>query len=183
MQSLFAQPISKLDEVSTGTVTNTITTLSNTIQQSVSEKLGILFQALALVVAAFVIAFKYSWALTLAASSALLFIAISFTLLIPISIKIQQKVDKADEKHSSIAAEAFGCIRTVFSLGAQEALSQKFTSWVKESEKRGLSQSPVVAGYISILFFSMYASSALTFWFGLKLYREGHIDNINAVIV
>lgn len=183
MQSLFAQPISKLDEVSTGTVTNTITVLSNTIQQSVSEKLGVLFQSLALVVAAFIVAFKYSWALTLATSSSILFIVICFSLLVPLSIKIQQRIDKADEKHASISAEAFSCIRTVFSLGAQQSLSEKYTSWVKESQRRGQSQSTLIGIYLALLFFTMYSSSALTFWFGLKLFREGHIDNINAVIV
>jgi ABC-type multidrug transport system fused ATPase/permease subunit len=55
-----AQPISKLDQVSVGAVTNTITTLSNSIQQSISDKLAILFQSVALLVAAYIIAFKYS---------------------------------------------------------------------------------------------------------------------------
>lgn len=183
MLSLFNQPISKLDEVSIGSVTNTITVLSNTIQQSVSEKLGVLFQSLALVVAAFIVAFKYSWALTLATSSSILFIIIALSFVFPLSVKIQQRVDKADEKHSSIAAEAFSCIRTVFSLGAQESLSEKYNSWVKESRKRGQSLSLVIGIYLALLFFTMYSSSALTFWFGLKLFREGHIDDINAVIV
>ncbi|OJJ35892.1 hypothetical protein ASPWEDRAFT_134397 [Aspergillus wentii DTO 134E9] len=182
MQSLFSQPISKLDEVSVGTVTNTITSLSNTIQQSVSDKLAILFQSVALLITAFIIAFKYSWALTLATSASLLFIVLGFCVTVPAIIKIQQRVDKADEKHSSIAAEVFASVRTVFSLGAQESLSKKYGEWVQEARKRGQGMSIIMGIHLALLFFAMYSSYSLAFWFGLKLYREGHIENINTVI-
>lgn len=183
MQALFAQPIGKLDEVSVGTVTNTITTLSNTIQQSISDKLAILFQSLALLITAYVIAFKYSWALTLVTSSSLLFILICCMFIMPAMTKVQQRVDKADEQHSSISAEVFSSIRTVLSLGAEETLATKYASWVDESRKRGQKMSTVLGLHLCLMFFAMYASYALAFWFGLKLYREGHIADISTVIM
>ncbi|OGM40492.1 lipid A export ATP-binding/permease protein msbA [Aspergillus bombycis] len=182
MQSLFTQPIATLDQVSVGTVTNTISTLSNSIQQSISDKLAILFQSLALLITAYIIAFKYSWALTLVTSASLLFILIACSVTIPIITKVQQKVDKADEKHSSIAAEVFGSIRTVVSLGAEEPLRQKYATWIEESRKRGQNMSIVMGVQFALMFFAMYSSFSLAFWFGLKLFREGHIDNINTVI-
>lgn len=182
VQALFSQPISKVDQVSVGTVTNTITTLSNTIQQSISDKLAILFQSLALLLAAFIIAFKYSWALTLVTSSALLFVVVGCSVTLPFMTKIQQKIDKADEKHSSIAAEVFGSIRTVVSLGAQESLSKRYTTWVEEARKRGNGLSLIFGIHFALVFFALYASFSLAFWFGLKLYREGHIGEINTVI-
>lgn len=182
MSSLFAQPISKLDQVSVGTVVNAITTSSNSIQQSISDKLAILFQSLALLISAYAIAFKYSWALTLATSSAILFILIVCCLTLPALAKIQQNVDKADEKHSAIAAEVFGSIRTVISLGAEAPLAKKYCQWVEESRNRGTSLSVLMGLQFGLLFFAMYASYALAFWLGLKLYQDGHIANINTVI-
>jgi ABC-type multidrug transport system fused ATPase/permease subunit len=182
VQALFSQPISKVDQVSVGTVTNTITTLSNTIQQSISDKLAILFQSVALLLAAFIIAFKYSWALTLVTSSALLFVVVGCSVTLPIMTKIQQRIDKADEKHSSIAAEVFGSIRTVVSLGAQESLSKRYANWVEEARKRGNGLSFILGVHFALVFFALYASFSLAFWFGLKLYREGHIKEINTVI-
>ncbi|RAL07161.1 ABC transporter ATP-binding protein [Aspergillus homomorphus CBS 101889] len=182
MQSLFAQPISKLDQVSVGSVTNTITTLSNSIQQSISDKLAILFQSLALLVAAYIIAFRYSWALTLVTSAALLFILIVCCFTLPLITKIQQKVDKADEKHSSIAAEVIGSIRTVVSLGAEGTLAERYAKWIEIARLRGRNLSFVIGAQLGLVFFAMYASYSLAFWFGLKLYREGHIANINTVI-
>lgn len=108
-----------------GTVTNAITAQSNTIQQSVSDRLAILFQSLALLIAAYGIAFRYSWALTLVVSSAILFVVLCFCLTVPFLVKGQQHVDNADNKHASIAADAFSSIRTVFSLGAEGPLSRR----------------------------------------------------------
>lgn len=183
IQSVFAQPISKLDELSAGTVANTISASSNTIQSSVSDRLSTLFQSLALLVTAYVVAFRYSWALTLTASATLLAGIILYSVSAPISIKFQQQVDKADEQHSSIAGAIFGSIRTVLSLGAETALSAKYFHWVDLSRKIGL-KIPLLTGIqVGFVFFTLYANYALSFWFGLELYREGHIANINTVIM
>ncbi|PIG81002.1 lipid A export ATP-binding/permease protein msbA [Aspergillus arachidicola] len=182
MEALFAQPVRKLDETSVGTVTNAITGLSNTIQQSVSDRLAILFQSLALLVAAYAVAFRYSWALTLVVSSAILFVLVGFSITVPIIVKAQKLVDRADEKQAAVAAEVFSAIRTVLALGAEVPLSHKYSSWVKEARKRAARMCPVTGIHLALLFFAMYSSYALAFWFGLKLYREGHIANVNTVI-
>ncbi|GAB1202422.1 hypothetical protein APSETT445_001037 [Aspergillus pseudonomiae] len=183
MEALFAQPVRKLDETSVGTVTNAITGLSNTIQQSVSDRLAILFQSLALLVAAYAVAFRFSWALTLVVSSAILFVLLGFSITVPIIVKAQQMVDRADEKQAAVAAEVFSAIRTVLALGAEVPLSHKYSSWVKEARKRAAKMCPVTGIHLALLFFAMYSSYALAFWFGLKLYREGNIANVNTVIV
>ncbi|KAL1963409.1 hypothetical protein VTN77DRAFT_8425 [Rasamsonia byssochlamydoides] len=183
IQSVFAQPISKLDEVSAGTVANTITASSNTIQSSITDRLSLLFQSLALLVAAYVVAFRYSWGLTLASSAPLLFLLLAYGISAPIALKLQQQADKADEKHASIAAGIFGSIRTVLSLGAETPLSEKYFHWVDVSQQRGLKLALVLGLQLAPAFFAMYAGYALSFWFGLELYEEGHIANVNTVII
>ncbi|RDW84076.1 ABC transporter ATP-binding protein [Aspergillus mulundensis] len=182
MSSLFSQPVSKLDAISIGSVTNTITALSNTMQQSVSDRLAMLFQSIALLIAAYAIAFRYSWALTLVVSSAILFVVLAFGVTVPILVSGQRGVDLADEKHASIASEVFGSIRTVFSLGAEGPLSRKYSEWVEEARKRGRKMALVTGLHLGILFFSMHCSYALAFWFGIKLYRERNISNVGTVI-
>lgn len=68
---------------------------------------------------------RYSWALTLVVSSAIVFVILGFSLTLPFLVKAQQSVDKADEKHAALAAEVFGSIRTVFALGAEQPLFKK----------------------------------------------------------
>lgn len=183
LRSVFAQPISKLDEVSAGTVGNTITASSNTIQSSISKRLSLLFQSLALLVAAYVVAFRYSWALTLAASAPLVFIILVYSVLTPTVFRLQKQADKADEQHASIAAGVFGSIRTVLSLGAETPLSEKYFHWVEISRQRGRKLALVLGLQLAPAFFGMYAGYSLSFWFGLKLYQEGHIANVDTVIM
>lgn len=64
--ALFNQPISAIDKLPPGAATDSLTTVANTIQIAISDKLGVLIQSIALVISAYVIAFKHSWALTLA---------------------------------------------------------------------------------------------------------------------
>lgn len=173
MRSLFAQPIQKLDEISTGTVANTITSSANTIQLSISDRLSALFQGLALIVSAFVIAFKYSWLLTLVTSSGILFVIVVYSITTPFALKAQQRVDKADEKHATVASEAISSIRTVFSLGAEPKLVKKHSKFADESHKYAMKMGPVMGMQLAPIYFAIYACYALAFWFGLKLYREG----------
>ncbi|RMD40861.1 hypothetical protein DV735_g4278, partial [Chaetothyriales sp. CBS 134920] len=182
MRALFSKPISKLDETSLGSVSNTITSSANSILLGITEKLSLLFQSLAIEITACIIAFKFSWKLTLVASSCLLFCLVFYSITIPRVVKAGQGLVKADEKHATIAGEIFSSIRTVLSLGAGKPLSEKYYEWVAESRKRGLKFAPLVAVQMSPSFFILYCSFSLTFWFGLKLFRSGDID-INAVVI
>jgi ABC-type multidrug transport system fused ATPase/permease subunit len=172
-----------LDEVSAGTVTNTITTSANTIQMSISDKLHSLFMALALTIAAFSIAFRYSWAMTLVTGSSLLFVLLVYSISTPITLKKLQAVEKANQRAASIAGEIFGSIRAVFSLGAEPALTKKYVSSVDDVHKHGLGLSLQLGIQLSPIWFAMYSAFALAFWFGLKLFREGHIGSISTVIM
>ena len=183
IRTLFAQPIRKIDEVSSGSIANTITSSANTIQLSISDKLHSLFMSLALTIAAYAIAFRYSWALTLATSSAILFVLIVYSITTPLIIKRIQQIEKADAQAASIAGEIFSSIRAAFSLGAEKTLTNKYFSKVAESEKHGLNMSLSLGIQLAPIFFAMYASFALAFWFGLKLFRDGNIDNISTVIM
>jgi ATP-binding cassette, subfamily B (MDR/TAP), member 1 len=183
LTSLFAQPISKLDDLSPGAVANTITASSNTVQMSISDRLSTLFQSLALVIGAYAIAFRYSWALTLIASAPLLFMFASFGFTVPLLAKLHQRMDKADQKHASAAGEIFSSIRTVSSLGAEKELGERYSTWTQESRKQGLKLSLILGVQLAVMFFGMFCDFSLTFYFGLKLFQSGDIANINAVIM
>lgn len=78
LEALFSLPIGVLDTLPSGQASNTITTTANVLQVGISEKLGSILQYLALLIAAIIIAFTYSWALTLVTSSVLVFIALIY---------------------------------------------------------------------------------------------------------
>lgn len=169
--------------MSAGTVANTITTAANTIQLSVSERLNSLLSALTVIIAAYAIAFTYSWQLTLVTSSAILFVILVYSANTPFTLKALKRVEKADEKHATVAAEAVGSIRTVYALGAEPRLIEKHTRWVDEAHKYGMKLAPTLAIQLSPQFFAIYASFALAFWYGLKLFEDGHIADVGSVIM
>lgn len=150
---------------------------------SISDRLHALFQSLAVVIAAFAVAFSYSWALTLVTSSGILFIIVVYSCNTPFTLKAVQRVEKADEKHATVSAEAISSIRTVHALGAESKLIERHTRWVDEAHKYGMKLAPQIAIQLSPIFFTIYACFALAFWFGLKLYQDGNIGSVSTVIV
>jgi ATP-binding cassette subfamily B (MDR/TAP) protein 1 len=183
IRAVFAQPISKLDEISSGTVATTITSLSNEIQSSITDRSAQLFQSLALLIGAYVVAFRFSWALTLVSSSCLLFMLLIYSFTTPLLVKLQRKVDKADQKVVSIATSTVRAIRTVFSLGAEPSLTRKHGAWAEETKRRGLQLSLITGIQFGPFFFATYANYSLTFWFGIKLFADGDIGSINSVVM
>ena len=147
----------------------------------ISDKLGQLIQSQSLLIAAIVIAFKYSWALTLVSSSVLVFIAIVYGTIIPITVRMTKDVMFADEKAASIAGEVLGSIRMIVACGAEGRIAKRYSGWVEESRRRGLLISPFMGAQFAPVFFSIYATMALCFWYGFKLYRENHIDSVGTV--
>ncbi|KAL3456375.1 P-loop containing nucleoside triphosphate hydrolase protein [Aspergillus heterothallicus] len=182
IHALFDQPVSRLDDMAPGTVVNAIISSSNTIQQSIADRLATLFQTVTLLITAYAIAFYYSWHLTLVVSSAILFIAICMSITTPILVRLLHGINEAEDKHMSIATDVFSSIRTVFSLNAEEALTAGYVSWVNEAKKRGLKISVVGAVHLGLIFFGVYCSFSLAFWYGLRQFYYGRIDDVNTII-
>jgi ATP-binding cassette, subfamily B (MDR/TAP), member 1 len=183
LRALFAQSISSLDKLPSGQSAGMITAQANLLQIGISEKLSICIQFTSLLVAAYIVAFKYSWQLTLVASSILLFVLVVFGIIIPILTKLQKSVDHANEKASSIASEVFSAVRMVVACGAEKRVVNTYSKWVDEARRRGLKLSPVVGIQFAPVFFAIYADMALTFWYGVKLYDEYHLSSVGTVLM
>ncbi|PMD39974.1 hypothetical protein L207DRAFT_428418 [Hyaloscypha variabilis F] len=183
LKALFSLSISTLDTLPSGQASNTLTNTANVLQVGISEKLGIFLQFTALMIAAIIIAFNYSWSLTLATSSLLLFIGLVYGVTIPIVVKRTKEVEHADAKASSIAGEVLGSIRMIVACGAEGRIAKKYAGWIQESLRRGLRLSPMIGLQFAPLFFALYSTMALCFWFGFKLYLEHHIHSITTIVV
>jgi ATP-binding cassette, subfamily B (MDR/TAP), member 1 len=160
-----------------------ITASANTLQIGISEKLSTCLQFTTLLISAYVVAFKYSWQLTLVASSILVFVLVVFGIIIPISLKLQRSIDHANEKAGSIASEVFGSIRMVVACGAETRVATTYSKWIDESRRRGLKLSPVLGIQFAPIFFAIFSDFALVFWFGVQLYNGKHISSVSTVLM
>jgi ATP-binding cassette subfamily B (MDR/TAP) protein 1 len=183
LRSLFGQTIHVLDSMPSGTAASTITSAANTLQLGISEKLGTFIEFTATITAAIIIAFVYSWSLTLVTASVILFIVIVLSVLLPFIIKGMSATTRAEGKANSIATEAFSGIRMVSSCGAEDRVAHRYSEWVQKARQYGQTTTPLVAIQFGMIFFSMYAMFALAFWYGTKSYAEGRLGSIGDIVV
>ncbi|CAG8952578.1 hypothetical protein HYFRA_00009684 [Hymenoscyphus fraxineus] len=183
LQALFALPISVIDTLPTGQASNTITTTANVLQIGISEKLGMIFQFSALVITALIIAFVYSALLTVVTASIIVFLVLVYGILVPIILKHEKEVQFADEKAASIAGETLSSVRMIIACGAEGRIASKFSGWVEEARKRGIKQGPFMGIHLAPIFFAVFATMALSFWFGFKLYAQGKVDDVSTIVI
>lgn len=93
LTALFSQSVHVLDSMPPGYATTIITTASNTLQLGISEKLGVFVEFNATMIASIIIAFIYSWQLSLVTFTAVVFILLSVGLLLPPITKGQTRQD------------------------------------------------------------------------------------------
>ncbi|KAI1390675.1 P-loop containing nucleoside triphosphate hydrolase protein [Hypoxylon trugodes] len=181
-KSLIGLPVSLLDTQPPGQVAAIITTTANTLQNGISERLAAIIQNLSMFVSAIVIAYSRSWKLSLVTSSGLLLITICYCITIPFVVKNMKQVEDANIKGSAVASEAFSSIRMVAAYGAELKMVKKYKEWVDEAQRRGLRLSKIVAVQQGTIYFSVYGTFALTFWFAVKLLVNLEIDSVGTLI-
>ncbi|KAL1902761.1 hypothetical protein Sste5346_000671 [Sporothrix stenoceras] len=180
---LFGQTIHVLDSMPSGAAANTITTTANTLQLGISENLGTFIEFTACILASIIIAFTYSWLLTLVISSILLYIIIVVSIVLPHVVKAEASLTRAETVANSIASESFGNIRMLMACGAEDKMARKYGEWVQKARQYGQHMAPFLASMFGNVFFSLYGGFALAFWFGMRLFREGRIHSVGTVIV
>jgi ATP-binding cassette subfamily B (MDR/TAP) protein 1 len=144
VQALFRQSIHVIDSMPAGAPATAITATSNTLQLGISERLGTFLQFNGTIFSALIIAFVWSWDLTLVTSSLILYILIVMSVLLPFVVRGQTATIEADAQATAIASEALGGIRLVMACGGQGRTFSRYEEWVVEAMKRGQKIAPLV---------------------------------------
>ncbi|KAF7549409.1 hypothetical protein G7Z17_g6410 [Cylindrodendrum hubeiense] len=183
VKCLFGQSIHVLDSMPPGYATSTITATANVLQLGISEKLGIFVEFNATIVAAVIVAFTWNWALTLVTGSVILFLFVVIGAVLPFIIKANARVSKAEGKANAVASEALASIRMVAACGAESRIAKKYANFVEETKRHGQLLSPLIGTQLGLIFFGLYSTFGLCFWYGTKSYLEGRVDNVGEIIV
>ncbi|KAK8036285.1 spermidine/putrescine import ATP-binding protein potA [Apiospora rasikravindrae] len=183
LKALLGQRVSLLDTQPPGQIAAIITTTANTLQSGISDKLAVILQSLSLIVSAAVIAFLHSWKLTLVTGSGLLLITACYCITIPFITRNMKVVEDANIKASATANEALSSIRMIAACGAESKMVARYASWVAESQRRGMSLSKVIAIQQATIYFSVFATFALAFWFAVRMLLGLEIPNVGTLII
>lgn len=183
LRALFSQSIHVLDSMPAGAAASTITTTANVLQNGISEKFGILFEFLSTAIGAIVVAFVYSWSLALVSFSVILFIMLTFAVLLPLIVKGVSRTTRAEGKATAVASEAISSMRMIAACGAEKRTHEKYLFWSNEARRLGQKLSPLVALQFALVFFAMYAVFGLAFWYGIKSFLEGRLDGVGPIVI
>jgi ABC-type multidrug transport system fused ATPase/permease subunit len=175
IRALFSQPIASIDKVSPGKVSSRITTSANTIQVGISQQFSLLIQAITFTIGAYVVAFVKSALLTLVASACLPFILFAYGSILPFYIKIHKKTEDLLEESSSLSFEIFSSIRIVVAFGAEGRLHTRYKNILDNAARNEKKAGLLIGTLMCPMFFSIYATFGLTFWFGIHQFSRGHI--------
>lgn len=181
-KALLGLPVSLLDTQPPGQVAAIITTTANTLQNGISERLAAIIQNVSMFVSSIVIAYTRSWKLSLVTSSGLFLITVCYCITIPFVVKNMKQVEDANIKGSAVASESFGSIRMIAAYGAELKMVKKYKDWVDEAQRRGLRLSKIVAIQQGTIYFSVYATFALTFWYAVRMLTNLEIDSVGTLI-
>ncbi|KAK8045809.1 hypothetical protein PG996_013873 [Apiospora saccharicola] len=183
LKALLSQRVSLLDTQPPGQIAAIITTTANTLQSGISDKLAAILQSTSLMVSAAIIAFLHSWKLTLVTWSGLLLITMCYCVTVPLITRNMKQVEDANIKASATANEALSSIRMIAACGAESKMVARYARWVAESQRRGMSLSKVIAIQQATIYFSVFATFALAFWFAVRMLLVLEIPNVGTLII
>ncbi|TLS26950.1 hypothetical protein PpBr36_05078 [Pyricularia pennisetigena] len=183
LQAVLSMRVSALDALPPGQTAAVITMLASTLQQGISERAALCVQATALMVAALAVALSHNWELALVTCSGVVLIAAVYAATTPLLVRALNAVQACEVRASAAAAEAFAAVRMVAACGAEGRMARRYDGWVDRGAEQGMRLRPVLACQQAPVFFAMYATFALCFWYALKMYMEGRIDSPESMIV
>ncbi|KAH5553229.1 hypothetical protein HBI25_173440 [Parastagonospora nodorum] len=183
LECLFQQPISTLDSLPPGQTSAIITITANILQLGISERLSSLIQAIAVIAVALLIGCIYSWELTLVTASGLVIIIVWYSITTPLVVKRYAAIQEVEREASGVAAETLMGIRMVAACGAEKKMSSKCDKLIDQVSVMSKGSSPLLAVQHSPVFFVIFATFALCFWYAVKLYINLEFASVEALVV
>ncbi|KAJ5366477.1 hypothetical protein N7541_000418 [Penicillium brevicompactum] len=167
-KSILRQDVAFFDNLPAGEVSSRITGDITTIQQGTSEKVGIVINAVAFFVTAYIVAFikdpKLAGMLVSLTPAYLIMSLLG-------GYFVQKYFGRALEsmtKASSVALEAFSNTMVVHSFSANARLEEKFIEFLDPGRVAGIRKSIATATQAGLLYFIAFSANALAFWQGSR---------------
>ncbi|KAG8587247.1 hypothetical protein GDO81_005610, partial [Engystomops pustulosus] len=99
------------------------------------------------------------------------------------TVSLTSKELSAYAKAGSVAEEVLSSVRTVVAFGGQEKEIQRYTNNLGEAKNIGIKKAITSQLSVGFMYFIIYASYALGFWYGSILILGGNGYTIGDVLV
>ena len=168
--------------MSSGEVSLGLSTHCNTIQSGLAEKFGLSLQSVSQVAAAFIVAFISQWKLGLVTATVVPATVIIVGATATWESKLEESINTINADAATLAEEILSSIRTVRALGATTKLLNSYHSQLKKAKAIGWQISPISGFQAATYMFMIYAAYALAFWYGVRLYSRGEVNDAGKII-
>lgn len=165
------------DNYTPGSVATRISNNANLIQTGLAEKAGTAIQGIAMLIAAFIVAFTRSWNLTLPVATSIPASVFLVGITVALDAKVEAKILDIYSKAGGLVEETLGSIRVVVAFGAKDKLRAKYDKHLDVAKNFGVKKGPILGVQYSSEFFIMYCAYALAFWYGIKLLLNGTLGS------
>lgn len=169
-------------ELRAGAVAETLGNHASTLRSGLSDKMGMTVQHSATVITAFAVAISSVWNLALATAAGIPASVLVIGSLSVLDDKFEKQINDLKEQASSTAHEVLSSIRTVRALGATDKLHQRYESLLKSAAAVGWKKSSLFGILVGTYMFMLYAAYALAFWYGIRLFADGSVQQAGKVI-
>ncbi|KAJ5100387.1 P-loop containing nucleoside triphosphate hydrolase protein [Penicillium angulare] len=183
LKHLLDQEIHVLDSLPSGYAVGTITSSSSILQGGISEKLAILIEYTTLIVGSFIVAFVWSWELSLVTLSGFFAVVIVAGSLFPLTVKGQTRQMEVEKKAASLASECFSSMKMIMACGAQRQIIEKYNCFIEKARKHAQSTNVFTSLQFSLTFFGVFGTIALAFWYGALIFTKNRLDNVGVITV
>nr|VZI05406.1 unnamed protein product [Spirometra erinaceieuropaei] len=172
-KQMLRQDVAWYDHQSMGDLITKSTLNLEQIEAGIGDRLSRFLQNCILFIACFVTAFINGWKLTLVGLSTAPVIVLAFSLMGVSLGRFDLKENEAYAGANSIANGVFTAIRTVFAFVGQEKEAKRYSSELGAAAKVSIKKSAILGFSIGLTTLSFFASSGLTFWFGVREMKYG----------
>eukprot|EP00667_Euglena_gracilis_P007826 EG_transcript_7907 len=179
--SILDQEVAYFDQVKAGELTSRLSSDMTIVALLLGDKLFFLISYLSTIVLCFVFAFIQSWRLTLLMLGITPLLAIAGAVLEKVMSDATAQAQEAYAKAGAIAQEVLSSIRTVHAFDGMDRECDRYNVHLKETRKVGIRKGLYIGLSQGSLYFTLFSSYAVAFYFGSYLIEWGY-DTGGAIV-
>ncbi|EFE31607.1 uncharacterized protein ARB_01507 [Trichophyton benhamiae CBS 112371] len=175
LRTILQQNMAFFDTLGAGDVTTRITSDMNLIQEGITSKVSMGLIAVATFCSAYTITYIQYWKLGLIMTSTVVVMLLTGTAGGILAVKNSKSSMTLYNSGSNLAEESIGSIRHVTAFGIQNALADKYLSFLRQGEKPGIKARLAISFMISFMNGLPFLSYGLCFWQSGRYIISGHM--------
>ncbi|XP_043290091.1 multidrug resistance protein homolog 49 isoform X2 [Venturia canescens] len=172
LQAVLRQDMAWYDTNTSTNFASRITEDLDKMKDGIGEKLGIFTYLMVSFISSIIISFVYGWKLTLVVLSCAPIIVIATAIVAKVQSSLTALELAAYGQAGSVAEEVLGAIRTVVAFGGEKVEVDRYSKKLIPAESTGIKRGLWSGVGGGLMWFIIYLSYALAFWYGVQLILE-----------